>query len=64
MTIYTCPECGADLFASVICTYPPIDCMNCPSCGWHWESGPKLIERVPFGGNIGEGKEAVDGETQ
>ena len=57
MTIYTCPECGEDLFASVICTYPPINCMDCPSCGWHWESGPDSIERISFNGG-----EAVDGE--
>ena len=57
MVIYTCPKCGADLLASVICTYPPIDCMDCPSCGWHWESRPEPIERVPF-----SEKEAMDGE--
>ena len=48
MKIYICPKCGSDLFASVICTQPPINCMDCPSCGWHWESKPELIERVSF----------------
>ena len=48
MIIETCPKCGSDLFASVIYTQPPINCMDCPSCGWHWESKPELIERVPF----------------
>ena len=48
MIIETCPRCGSDLFASVIDTYPPINRMDCPSCGWHWESEPELIERVPF----------------
>ena len=45
MIIYTCPECGADLLASVIYTYPPINCMDCPSCGWHWESEPEPTEQ-------------------
>ena len=48
MIIETCPKCGSDLFASVICTYPPINRMDCLSCGWHWESKPEPIERVPF----------------
>ena len=56
--IETCLRCGADLLASVIYTYPPINRMDCSSCGWHWESGTKPIERVLFGR-----KEAADGET-
>lgn len=51
MIVETCPKCGTVLMNTVICTYPPIPCKDCPSCGWHWEGTPEPIEYRPFGGN-------------
>ena len=51
MIIETCPKCGDILMNTIIDTYPPIPCKDCPSCGWHWEGEPEPIEYRPFGGN-------------
>lgn len=48
MIIETCPKCGAELMNSIICTYPPIPCKDCPSCGWRWEGNPEPIKHVPL----------------
>lgn len=45
--IETCPKCGHDLANEVVCTYPPIYCKVCYSCGWRWEEKQE-IKRVPF----------------
>ena len=58
MIVDSCPKCGAVLMNTVICTYPPIPCKDCPSCGWNWEGNPEPIEYRPLGGNGGE-----DGQT-
>lgn len=44
---------GAVLMDTEICTYPPVPCKDCPSCGWHLEGEPELIEYSPFGDNGG-----------
>lgn len=41
--INTCPKCGSDLNSVVICTYPPIDRVECPCCGWYNESSNKIV---------------------
>lgn len=51
MIIETCPKCGAKLINTVICTYPPISCKDCPSCGWHWEGSLETIEYHPVSEN-------------
>lgn len=51
--IDVCPKCGADLFTSVICTYPPIEQKDCPSCGYHWASIQE-VKRVIFDPNTKE----------
>ena len=48
---WECSLCGSVLMNTVICTYPPIPCKDCPSCGWHWEGTPEPIEYRPVGGN-------------
>ena len=53
MVIETCPRCGAVLMNTVIYTYSPIPCKNCPSCGWRLEGKPEPIEYRPFGGGNG-----------
>ena len=50
--IDVCPKCGADLFTSVVCTYPPIMQKDCPSCHWHWESEIEEAKRAPFNSNV------------
>lgn len=47
MTIYTCPQCGADLQTICYATNPPIHAYECPSCRWRHEEG-ETIKRVPF----------------
>lgn len=48
IVVYTCPNCGHDLFETTIATYPPIYRKECPKCHWYWESTPEPIKRVPF----------------
>ena len=43
--IDTCPECGSDLNSMTICTYPPIERVECPCCGWYRESQNKIIKK-------------------
>ena len=47
MIIQTCPQCGADLVLICYTTYPPINALVCPTCGWRHEERDE-IERVPF----------------
>lgn len=49
--VETCPECGRDLSNEVICTYPPIHCKVCYSCGWCWEEQEE-IKCIPFNPDI------------
>ena len=51
MVIETCPKCGAKLMNTAICTYPPISCKDCPSCGWHQEGSLETIEYHPVSEN-------------
>ena len=37
MFIYTCPECGSDIYYTCIYTLPPIDVWACRDCGWRYE---------------------------
>lgn len=63
MIVETCPVCGAVLQHTVVCTNPPIPCLDCPSCGWHWEGEPEPVEYVPF--REGGGQDTWSGlETQ
>ena len=41
--IDTCPKCGSDLNTMLICTYPPINRVECPCCGWYNESKNEII---------------------
>lgn len=46
--IYTCPKCDSDLRHICITTYPSIDRMECPKCGWYYEEGNQEVLRIPF----------------
>ncbi len=48
IVVRVCPECGADIIETVICTYPPIPSARCTKCGWHWEGKSSEIVRIPF----------------
>lgn len=50
MIVYVCPECGSELQHLTITTYPPINVVRCPNCGWRHEDKSKFenIEYVPF----------------
>ena len=47
MTIYTCPQCGADLTHFVYTVNPPIDSWSCAKCKWMYEK-QRTVKRVPF----------------
>lgn len=36
MIEYTCPKCGKILLHEIIDTYPPINVVKCPGCGWRF----------------------------
>ena len=44
---YTCPKCGKILLHEIIDTYPPINVVKCPGCGWRHEQ-LESITYVPF----------------
>lgn len=50
MIVYVCPECGSELQHLTITTYPPINVVRCPNCGWRHEDKSEFenIEYVPF----------------
>lgn len=47
MIEYTCPKCGKILLHEIICTYPPINVVKCPGCGWRYEQREQ-VTYVPF----------------
>ena len=47
MIEYTCPKCGKILLHKIIATYPPINVVECPGCGWRHENR-EPITYVPF----------------
>lgn len=41
-----CPKCGSVLTSYVIATYPPINKVSCPHCGWEREDKQNIIRVV------------------
>lgn len=41
-----CPKCGSVLTSHVIATYPPINKVSCPHCGWEREDKQNIIRVV------------------
>lgn len=51
--IYTCPECGHDLFEECLLSSPPQYKTYCPSCGWSNIEVVKLEQiRIPYGSSF------------
>lgn len=50
--IETCPQCGHDLFDSVIDVMPPIYRKEFLNCGWNSKEMQESVIRVPFDGNV------------
>lgn len=46
--IYTCPECGGDLWNICITTNPPIEYKQCQQCGWTSDEKREEIIRIPY----------------
>lgn len=56
MIEYTCPKCGKILRHEIVCTYPPINVVTCPGCGWRYEK-KEPITYVPFPADTINGEE-------
>lgn len=47
MIEYTCPKCGKILLHEIIDTYPPINVVECPGCGWRYKKR-EPVTYMPF----------------